>query len=45
MEVKEVNVEQKIKYLFNIATSYIGKEIDINKLSVVIGLTLILFII
>lgn len=31
MEVKEVNVEQKIKYLFNIATSYIGKEIDINK--------------
>ena len=31
MEVKEVSVEQKIKYLFNIATSYIGKEIDINK--------------
>ena len=31
MEVKKVNVEQKIKYLFNIATSYIGKEIDINK--------------
>ena len=31
MEVKEVSVEQKIIRLFNIATSYIGKEIDINK--------------
>ena len=30
MELNEVIVQQKVKYFFNIATEYIGKEIEIN---------------